>query len=185
MRQSSVTSYVHRGEIGVILEVSCESEFVAKSDRFRELIDDIAMQIAASGPKFIRKEHVSPELLELEKERYRLEAAATGMPEHLLTKIVGGRIGKYYEELCLYEQPFIKDRSISISQLIASRAGYLGEEISVRRFVRVKVGEKEFTIASDSDQGPEEGEGPGVTANRPKPPRGGIGSVAANPRSTL
>ncbi len=181
MRQSTVTSYVHRGEIGVIVEVSYESEFVSKSDRFQELIRDIAMQVAASGPKFIRKEDVSPEVVEHERERFRLEAAASGKPGQVIAKMVEAKIGKYYEEVCLYEQPFIKDRSISVAHLIASRVGELGEEIHVRRFARFKAGDREFTIASDSDSGPEGGEEAGVTANRPSIPRGGIGFVAVKP----
>ena len=181
MRQGTVTSYVHKGEIGVIVEVSCESEFVAKSDRFQELIRDIAMQIAACGPKFIRKEHVFPEVVEHERERVRLEATATGKPGQVVAKLVEGKMGKYYEEVCLYEQSFIKDPSVSVAHLIASRVGELGEEIHVRRFARFKVGDRESTVASDSDLGPEDGEEAGVTANRPRTPRGGIGYVAAKP----
>ncbi len=179
MPQSTVTGYVHRGEIGVLVEVSYKSEFVMKSDRFQELIRDIAMQIAASGPKFIRKEHVSPEVVERERQRVRLEASTIGKPGQVVAKIVEGKIGKYYEEVCLYEQPFIKDRSMSIAHLIASRVVELGEEIRVRRFARFKVGEREATIASDSDSEPEDGDEAGVTANRPRIPRGGIGFVAA------
>jgi elongation factor Ts len=182
MRLSTVTSYIHPGgEIGVLVEVSCESELVTKSDRFRELIHDMAMQIAASGPKFIRKEHVSRKVLDQERERYRLEAIATGKPGPVVTKIVEGKVHKYYEEVCLYQQPFIKDRSISISQLIASRVAELGEEIRVRRFARLKVGESDSTMASDSDSGPEDGEGTDVTVNRPKTPKGGIGFAVAKP----
>jgi elongation factor Ts len=110
-----------------------------------------------------------------------LEAAATGKPGQVVAKLVEGKIGKYYEEVCLYEQPFIKHRSISVAHLIASRVGELGEEIHVRRFARFKVGDRESTIASDSDSGPEDGEEAGVTANRPRTPRGGIGFVASKP----
>jgi elongation factor Ts len=182
MRPGTVTSYIHPGgEIVVLVEVSCESESVTKSDGFQEFVHDVAMQIAASCPKFIRKEHVSRKVLDQERKRYRLEAAATGKPGPVVAKIVEGKVHKYYEEVCLYQQPFIKDRSISISQLIASRVAELGEKIRVRRFARINVGESDLTMASDSDPGPEDGEETGVTVNRPKAPKGGIGFAVAKP----
>src|SRR5690348_15500118 len=140
--EGSVASYIHAGgKIGVLVEVNCESDFVARTEDFKELIRDIAMHIAASDPKFIRKEDVTPEAFEKEKDIYRAQAAQSGKPANVVEKIVEGKMGKFYEEVCLYEQPFIKDQSISISQLIAHKVGKLGENISVRRFARFKIGD--------------------------------------------
>ena len=146
--EGSVASYIHAGgKIGVLVEVNCESDFVARTEDFKELVHDIAMHIAASDPKFIRKEDVTPEAYEREKDIYRSQAVATGKPPQVVEKIVEGKMGKFHEEVCLYEQPFIKDQTISISQLIASKIGKLGENISVRRFARFKVGDAGETIA--------------------------------------
>src|SRR5437870_3690255 len=146
--EGSVASYIHAGgKIGVLLEVNCESDFVARTEDFKELVHDIAMHIAASDPKFIRKEDVTPEAYEREKDIYRAQAAATGKPPQVVEKIVEGKMSKFYEEVCLYEQPFIKDQTISISQLIASKIGKLGENVAVRRFARFKVGDAGETIA--------------------------------------
>lgn len=146
--EGSVASYIHAGgKIGVLVEVNCESDFVARTEDFKELVHDIAMHIAASDPKFIRKEDVTPEAYEREKDIYRTQAASTGKPPQVVEKIVEGKMSKFYEEVCLYEQPFIKDQTISIAQLIAAKIGKLGENISVRRFARFKVGEAGETIA--------------------------------------
>ena len=146
--EGSVASYIHAGgKIGVLLEVNCESDFVARTEDFKELVHDIAMHVAASDPTFIRKEDVTPEAYEREKDIYRAQAAATSKPPQVVEKIVEGKMSKFYEEVCLYEQPFIKDQTISISQLIASKIGKLGENIAVRRFARFKVGEAGETIA--------------------------------------
>jgi len=146
--EGSVASYIHAGgKIGVLVEVNCESDFVARTTDFKELVHDIAMHIAASDPKFIRREDVTPEAFEREKEIYRAQAKATGKPDNVVERIVEGKMGKFYEEVCLYEQPFIKDQTVNISQLIASKIGKLGENISVRRFARFKVGDAGETIA--------------------------------------
>ncbi len=146
--EGSVTSYIHAGgKIGVLVEVNCESDFVARTDDFKELVHDIAMHIAASDPKFVRKEDVTAESFNREKDIYREQAAATGKPAPVVEKIVEGKMGKFYEEVCLYEQPFIKDQTVTISQLIATRIGKLGENIAVRRFARFKVGDASETIA--------------------------------------
>jgi elongation factor Ts len=146
--EGSVASYIHAGgKIGVLVEVNCESDFVARTDDFKELVHDIAMHIAASDPKFVRKEDVTSEAYEREKDIYRAQAAATGKPPQVVEKIVEGKMGKFYEEVCLYEQPFIKDQTISIHQLITTKIGKLGENISVRRFARFKVGDQGETIA--------------------------------------
>jgi elongation factor Ts len=146
--EGSVASYIHAGgKIGVLVEVNCESDFVARTDDFKGLVHDIAMHIAASDPKFIRKEDVTPEDFEREKDIYRAQAAQTGKPAPVVEKIVEGKMGKFYEEVCLYEQPFIKEQTMTVSQLIATVIGKLGENISVKRFARFKVGDVGETIA--------------------------------------
>ena len=146
--EGAVTSYIHAGgKIGVLVEVNCESDFVARTDDFKELVHDIAMHIAASDPKFVRKEDVTPEAFEREKDIYRAQAAATGKPPAIIEKMVAGKMEKFYEEVCLLEQPFIKDQTINISQLIAAKVGKLGENIAVRRFARFKVGDATATVA--------------------------------------
>ena len=146
--EGSVASYIHAGgKIGVLVEVNCESDFVARTDDFKDLIKDVAMHIAAADPKFVRKEDVTPEAYEKEKEIYRAQAASTGKPANVVEKIVEGKMVKFYEEVCLYDQPFVKEPGITISQLIASKIGKLGENISVRRFARFKVGDVGETVA--------------------------------------
>src|SRR5205823_7917639 len=119
----------------------------ARTDDFKDLVKDIAMHIAASDPKFVRKEDVTPDAFEKEKDIYRAQAKATGKPDAVIEKIVEGKMTKFYEEVCLYEQPFIKEQTITVGQLIASRVGKLQENISVRRFARFKVGEANWTVA--------------------------------------
>lgn len=146
--EGSVASYIHAGgKIGVLVEVNCESDFVARTDDFKNLVHDIAMHIAASDPRFIRKEDVTSEAYEKEKDIYRAQAAQTGKPAPVIEKIVEGKMAKFYEEVCLYEQPFIKEQTMTVSQLIASVIGKLGENISIRRFARFKVGDVGETIA--------------------------------------
>lgn len=146
--EGMVTSYIHAGgKIGVLVEVNCESDFVARTDDFKTLVHDIAMHIAATDPRYIRKEDVSADAFEKEKDIYRAQAAQTGKPAPVIEKIVAGKMGKFYEEVCLYEQPFIKDQTMTVHQLIATVVGKLGENISVRRFARFKVGDVGETIA--------------------------------------
>jgi len=141
-KQGMIGTYIRQGsQLGVMVEVNCESDFVARTEDFQQLVHDIAMQIAAADPQFLRKEDVTPELLEKEKEIARDRARQEGKPEKILDKIVEGRLSKYYEEVCLYEQPFIKDNSVTIGQLIAAKIGKLGENIGIARFVRMKVGD--------------------------------------------
>jgi elongation factor Ts len=156
--EGSVASYIHAGgKIGVLVEVNCESDFVARTEDFKELVHDIAMHITASDPKFVRKEDVTAEAFEREKEIYRHQAAATGKPPQVVEKIVAGKMEKFYEEVCLLDQPFIKDQTISIAQLIAAKIGKLGENIAVRRFARFKVGDVSATVAFTTTK-PEDGE---------------------------
>src|SRR3954467_5435721 len=146
--EGMVGHYIHAGgKIGVLVEVNCESDFVARTDDFQALVKDIAMHIAAADPKYVRKEDVTAADFDREKDIYRSQAAATGKPAPVVEKIVEGKMGKFYEEVCLLDQPFIKDQTISVSQLIATKVGKLGENISVRRFARLKVGEGSETIA--------------------------------------
>jgi elongation factor Ts len=146
--EGSVTSYIHAGgKIGVLVEVNCESDFVARTEDFKELVHDIAMHIAASDPKYIRKEDVTAEDFAREKDIALARAIASGKPANIAEKMVAGKMEKFYEEVCLYEQPFIKDQTVSISQLVATKIGKLGENISVRRFARFKVGEAGETVA--------------------------------------
>src|SRR5579884_4415319 len=115
--EGSVASYIHAGgKIGVLVEINCESDFVARTEDFKNLVHDIAMHIAASDPRFIRKEDVTPEAFEKEKEIFRAQAAQTGKPAPVVEKIVEGKMGKFYEEVCLYEQPFIKDQTMTRSE---------------------------------------------------------------------
>ncbi len=146
--EGSVASYIHAGgKIGVLVEVNCESDFVARTEDFKQLVHDIAMHVAATDPKFVRKEDVTPEAFEKEKDIYRAQAAATGKPAAVVEKIVEGKMGKFYEEVCLLEQPFIKDQTMTVHQLIAAVIGKLGENISVKRFARFKVGDVNETVA--------------------------------------
>ena len=127
--EGSVAHYIHAGgKIGVLVEVNCESDFVARTEDFKELVHDIAMHIAASDPKFVRKEDVTPEAFAREKDIYLAQAIASGKPANIAEKMVAGKMEKFYEEVCLLEQPFIKDQTISISQLIAAKVGKLGRE---------------------------------------------------------
>src|SRR5271157_2563991 len=165
--EGSVAQYIHAGgKIGVLVEVNCESDFVARTDDFKELTHDIAMHIAASDPKFVRKEDVTPQDIEREKDIYRAQAAATGKPANIIEKMLAGKMEKFYEEVCLLEQPFIKDQTISISQLIAAKIGKLGENIAVRRFARFKVGDVTATVAFVSTK-PDGQAGEGGEASAP------------------
>ena len=146
--EGAVGTYIHAGgKIGVLIEVNCESDFVARTPDFQELLKDIAMHIAATDPRYIRKEDVTPEDLEREKDIYRAQAAQTGKPAPVIEKIVEGKMSKFYEEVCLLEQPFIKEQTVTIAQLIAQKVGKLGENIVVRRFARFKVGDANWTVA--------------------------------------
>lgn len=137
-----VISYIHGGgRIGVLVEVNCETDFVGKTDEFKELAKDIAMQIAASNPMYIRREEVSEEMLERERDVLRAQALEEGKPEKIIEKMVEGRLEKYYKENCLLEQPFIKDPDKTVEQLIHEAIAKIGENIAVRRFARYELGE--------------------------------------------
>lgn len=141
-RQGVIGTYIHPGaQLGVLVEVNCESDFVARTDDFQNLVKDLAMQVAAADPKFIRKEDVTEDILTRERDIARERARNEGKPEKMLDKIAEGRMAKYFEEVCLLEQPFIKDNSLSVQQLINTVIAKLGENITVARFTRYKVGD--------------------------------------------
>jgi elongation factor Ts len=137
-----VGHYIHAGgKIGVLVELNCESDFVARTEAFQQLSHDIAMHIAALDPRYVRREEVTADMLEKERDIYRAQALASGKPEQVVEKIVAGKMEKFYEENCLYEQHYIKDESLTIGEMISQAISKLGENISIRRFARFKVGE--------------------------------------------
>lgn len=137
-----VESYIHAGgKIGVLVEVNCETDFVALTDQFKEFVRDIAIHIAASSPRYVRREEVPQEEIEKEKEILKAQALNEGKPEKIVEKMVEGRISKYYEEYCLMEQSFVKDPDKTIAALLNEKIATIGENISIRRFVRYELGE--------------------------------------------
>ena len=146
-----VGSYIHAGgKIGVLVEINCESDFVARTDAFKSLCHDIAMHIAALDPRYVRREEVTTDMLAKEREIYRAQALATGKPENVVDKIVSGKMEKFYEETCLYEQHYIRDESVTIGEMVAQAVAKLGENITIRRFARFKVGEISGSAAASS-----------------------------------
>jgi elongation factor Ts len=137
-----VSCYIHAGgKIGVLVEVNCESDFVARTEDFQRLCHDVAMHIAALDPRFLRREDVTQDILDREREIFRDQAKQTGKPDSVIDKIVSGKMEKFYEENCLYEQHFIKDEGLTVKELIDQTIAKVGENITVRRFSRFKVGE--------------------------------------------
>jgi elongation factor Ts len=141
-KQGMIGTYVHPGsQLGVMIEVNCESDFVARTEDFQALVHDLAMQVAAADPQFVRREDVTQAAIDKEMDIQRARALAEKKPPQIAEKIAEGRMSKYYEEVCLYEQPFIKENTTTISDVIKSRIAKLGENITVSRFVRFKVGD--------------------------------------------
>ena len=136
-----VDAYIHGGRIGVLIEVNSETDFVAKTDEFKNFVKDMAMQVAASSPKYVSKEDVPEEEVEREREVLTHQVINEGKPEHIASKIVEGRIEKFYEQICLLEQPFIKEPSMKVKDLLHEKISKIGENIKIRRFVRFEVGE--------------------------------------------
>jgi elongation factor Ts len=136
-----VVSYIHGGRIGVLVEINSETDFVAKNEEFQQFGKDVAMQIAAANPKFVRREEVSEEILNEEREVLRNQALNEGKPEKIVDKMVEGRISKYYKENCLLEQVFVKNPDLTIEDLLKEKIAKIGENLSIRRFARFEVGE--------------------------------------------
>jgi len=145
-----VQSYIHAGgSVGVMIELNCETDFVAKTDNFKALAKDIAMQIAATNPSCVRREEISPEVLEHEREILRVQALNEGKPANIVEKMINGRVEKYYKEACLMEQDFIKNPDQTITQLINETISKIGENVSIRRFTRYQLGEGMEKKAND------------------------------------
>ena len=144
-----VSCYIHAGgRIGVLVEINCESDFVARTEAFQKLCHDVAMHIAALDPRFLRREEVTQEVLDRERDIYREQAKTTGKPAPVIEKIVTGKMEKFYEENCLYEQHFIKDEGVTIKELVDQSIAKVGENITIRRFSRFKVGEMDGAAPS-------------------------------------
>ena len=148
--EGAVASYIHAGgKVGVLVEVNCETDFVARTESFQAVVKDIAMHIAASAPKYISRSEVSAVELEKEKDVYREQLKNEGKPADMIEKIVEGKMGKYYSEVCLLEQAFIKDEEKTIETLLAEKVGEIGEKITIRRFARYELGEGIEKTATD------------------------------------
>ena len=144
-----IGSYIHLGgKIGVMIEVNCETDFVARTDQFQQLVKDLSMHIAASAPRYLGREEITPAILESERAIYRDQGAQSGKPAPIVEKMVEGKMEKFYAESCLLEQPFVKDPSISVKDHLSACIGNLGENIRIRRFARFVLGE-----ALDSQKG--------------------------------
>jgi elongation factor Ts len=141
-KEGYVGSYIHsNGKIGVLVEVNCETDFVAMTDDFRDMARNIAMHVAASDPKFVSKDEVTPEILEQEREIYFEQAKATGKPDNIAEKIVDGKMSKFYSEVCLLEQSYVKDPDITVQDYISEMVAKVGENITINRFARFQVGQ--------------------------------------------
>lgn len=137
-----IESYIHgNGRIGVLLEINCETDFVAKTSEFKQFARDIAMQVAASSPEYVSRDEVPQDVIDREKKVLSAQAKNEGKPDKIIEKMVQGRIDKYFREICLLEQPFIKDTDITVQQLLTEKIAKTGENISIRRFVRFELGE--------------------------------------------
>jgi elongation factor Ts len=146
--EGAIGTYIHAGgKIGVLVELNCESDFVARTEDFQELMRDVAMHIAATDPRFVTREEVPQAELEREREVFLAQPAMKGKPPAVVEKILEGKLAKFYEMFCLLDQPFIKDESLTIAQIIAAKVAKLGENISIRRFARFKVGAADWTVA--------------------------------------
>jgi len=138
-----VGSYIHlNAKIGVLLEINCETDFVARTDEFKDLVKNVAMHVAASNPRFVREGEIGPEIVEQEKEILRAQAADSGKPQNVIEKMVEGRFQKFVSENCLASQPYVRDPEMTVQQLVDTTIARLGEHIAIRRFVRYQVGEE-------------------------------------------
>src|SRR5580704_1062633 len=151
--EGSVASYIHAGgKIGVLVEINCESDFVARTEDFKELVHDVAMHIAAADPRYVSKEDVPADALDKEREIQLARALFEGKPPNIAERIVEGRMGKFYEEVCLLEQPFVKEATLTVGQLIKTKIAKLKENITISRFIRYKVGD--VAAAEAGGEGP-------------------------------
>lgn len=142
VKEGRIEVYAHPGNrVAVLLEVNCESDFVARTDDFKTLVHELALHIAFSNPRYIRPEDIPAEVVEAQRAAFRAEAAATGKPETVLDRIVQGKLDKFYDEACLLRQPFVKDDKVKVGDLITQAIAKIGENIVVRRFVRYELGE--------------------------------------------
>jgi elongation factor Ts len=142
--QGAIGSYIHMGgKIGVLVEVNCESDFVARTDDFNNLVKDVAMHIAAASPRWLRREEVPPSEVDKEKQIYRAQMEKEGKPANVMEKIIEGKLGSFYSQFVLLDQPYIRDDKMSVSQLVAQASAKTGENIQVNRFVRFRVGDTE------------------------------------------
>lgn len=140
--EGTVEAYIHGGgRIGVLLEINCETDFVSRGDEFKQLAKDVAMQIAAAKPQYVNKEDVPADVIAHEREIFKAQALNEGKPEKIIDKMVDGRVEKFYKEVCLMEQPFIKDPDIFIKDLVIGKVAKIGEKIAIRRFARYELGE--------------------------------------------
>jgi elongation factor Ts len=153
--EGQVGAYIHAGgKIGVLVEVNCETDFVARTEEFQALVKDIAMHVAAADPRFVRREEVTPQALEREREIYRQQALASGKPAQVVDKIVDGKLEKFYAEAVLLEQPFVKNPDLTVGQLVAEKVGKIGENIQVRRFARYRLGEADAAVPAPAAEEP-------------------------------
>ncbi len=140
--EGAIASYIHMGgKIGVLVEVNCETDFVARGDKFQDLCKDICLQICSANPRWVRREEVPPEVIEAEKEIYKKQMADSGKPDNVLDKIAEGKLNKFFEENCLLEQPYIREPKTNVEEIIKELSGQVGEKIEVRRFTRYELGE--------------------------------------------
>jgi elongation factor Ts len=142
VKDGRIEAYAHPGNrVGVILEVNCESDFVARTEDFKALVHDLTLHIAFANPRYVRPEDVPPDALEAQRAAFQAEAAATGKPAHVLDKIIEGKLAKFYDETCLLRQPFVKDDKVKVGDLVTEAVAKIGENIVVRRFARYELGE--------------------------------------------
>lgn len=144
-----IGSYIHAGgRIGVLVEVNCETDFVARTQEFKDFVKDIAMHIAAADPQYLTREHVSEEIIQKEKHILKMQALEMGKPEKVIDRIVEGKLEKFFSEVCLLEQAYVKDLDVTVGDLVTSLTGKIGERISIRRFTRFQLGEESQERAS-------------------------------------
>ncbi|HYD47250.1 MAG TPA: translation elongation factor Ts [Terriglobales bacterium] len=148
--EGMVSSYIHAGgKIGVLVEVNCETDFVARTPEFQALVKDVAMQVAATNPQYVRREEVPASAVEAEKQIFRAQAKESGKPDNVIERMIEGKVSKFYTDICLLEQPFIKDPQRTVGQLVTDAIARIGENIVVRRFARFQLGETTPTLEAN------------------------------------